>query len=356
MAKGQRVQWYRCPVARGDLARLNKRSNAKGLLQTAGYLGVLATTGCAAYFSAGRLPLAVVLLLFFLHGTCWAFLINGFHELIHDSVFRTRWLNRAFLTVFSFLGWHNHIWFWASHTEHHKYTLHPPDDLEVVLPTKLTLGHFLARGVVNPIGLFEALRNTVKASLGIRQGDWDRHLFPESDREQQRRWSNWARVLLLGHGLIVGVSCYYGFWLLPVVISLAPFYGGAIQSLCNNAQHIGLADNVPDYRLCCRTIYLNPVLQFLYWHMNFHTKHHMYAAVPCYNLAKLHALIKHDMPPCPRGLYQTWKQINEILQRQKVDPGYQYVAPRPARSQPADSPDVDADAVLGVMAHATPKS
>jgi fatty acid desaturase len=88
--------------------------------------------------------------------------------------------------------------------------------------------------------------------------------------------------------------------------------------------------------------------------MNFHTEHHMYAAVPCYNLTKLHALIKHDMPPCPRGLYQTWKQINEILQRQKVDAGYQYVAPLPARSHPADSPD--ADALLGVMAHATPKS
>jgi fatty acid desaturase len=354
MAKGQRVLWYRCPVGREDLSRLNKRSNGKGLLQTGGYLGTLAATGCAAYFSAGRLPLAVVLLLFFVHGTCWAFLINGFHELIHDSVFRTRWLNRAFLLVFSFLGWHNHVWFWASHTEHHKYTLHPPDDLEVVLPTKLTLWHFLSRGIVNPIGFYEALRNTIKASLGIRQSDWDRHLFPESDRKLQRQWSNWARVLLVGHGLIVGVSCYYGLWLLPVVISLAPFYGGVIQSLCNNAQHTGLADNVPDYRLCCRTIYLNPVLQFLYWQMNFHTEHHMYAAVPCYNLAKLHELIKDDMPPCPRGLYETWKQINDILQRQKVDPSYQYVAPLPGGSRSIESPD--AEAVLGVMAHATPKS
>ena len=29
-------------------------------------------------------------------------------------------------------------------------------------------------------------------------------------------------------------------------------------------------------------------MRFWYWHMNFHIEHHMYAAVPCYNLEKLH--------------------------------------------------------------------
>lgn len=43
-------------------------------------------------------------------------------------------------------------------------------------------------------------------------------------------------------------------------------------------QHAGLSDNVPDFRLCCRTMILNPFFRFLYWHMNYHTEHHMYAA------------------------------------------------------------------------------
>ena len=55
----------------------------------------------------------------------------------------------------------------------------------------------------------------------------------------------------------------------------------------------------------------------------------MYAAVPCYKLGRLHRLIKHEMPHCPRGLRETWKQIAEILDRQAREPNYQYIAELP---------------------------
>ncbi|MBV7331723.1 fatty acid desaturase [Chloroflexi bacterium TSY] len=70
----------------------------------------------------------------------------------------------------------------------------------------------------------------------------------------------------------------------------------------------------------------------LYWHMNFHIEHHMYAAVPCYNLGKLHALIEHDLPRSSNGLYETWKEIIAIMRRQKVEPEYQYIPELPAHS------------------------
>ena len=72
--------------------------------------------------------------------------------------------------------------------------------------------------------------------------------------------------------------------------------------------------------------------------MNYHTEHHMYAAVPCYNLPRLHRLIKNEMPPCPRGLVQTWKGIIAILSRQKTEPGYQYVAELPQNPGTGESP------------------
>ena len=109
----------------------------------------------------------------------------------------------------------------------------------------------------------------------------------------------------------------------------AKMFGRWLQFLCNSAQHVGLVDNVPDFRLCCRTIYLNPIVQFLYWHMNYHTEHHMYAAVPCYRLGKLHRLIKDEMPWCPNGLRETWKHIGEVMERQAREPEYQYVAELP---------------------------
>ena len=90
-------------------------------------------------------------------------------------------------------------------------------------------------------------------------------------------------------------------------------------------------DNVDDYRLCCRTILLNPFVRFLYWHMNYHTEHHMYAAVPCYKLGKLHKAIQADLPNCP-GLFAAWKEIIAILQKQKLDPKYQFMAQLPTQA------------------------
>lgn len=328
-----RIPWYRCRVSREQLAALNQRSDLQGFLQTGGFLGILAVTGYAAYFAIGRLAWPWIALLFFVHGMCWQFLVNGFHELIHDSVFKSKRLNKVFLYIFAFLSWWNPHQFWASHTEHHKYTLHPPRDLEVVLPIKFSIRGFLQSAFVDPMGFWFALSNTVKTACGKVDGPWNNALFPESKPKERRQLFRWARILLAGHGVIIAVSIAMRWWWLPLEITLAPFYGGWLFYLCNNSQHVGLQDNAPDFRLCCRTIILNPFLSFLYWRMNYHTEHHMYAAVPCYNLKKMHALIRADMPACPRGLVETWRRIGAIIERQKSDPAYQYIPELP-------SPDV----------------
>ena len=84
-----------------------------------------------------------------------------------------------------------------------------------------------------------------------------------------------------------------------------------------------------------RTITLDPVTEFLYWYMNWHLEHHMYAAVPCYNLEKLHRAVAHDMPQT-RTLVGAWKEMRETWRRQQSDPGYEYDTPLPAPA--ADDP------------------
>ncbi len=328
--KQQKIHWYRSPVDRKLLNELNQRSDWKGLVQTLGHLGILVVTGSLAWYAASQQAWLWMLVALFFHGTCYAFLLNGFHELCHSTVFRSKWLNTFFLYLFSFLGGFNPFLFWASHQEHHKYTLHPPDDLEVVLPVEITLNSFLKSMLINPWGLWGRIKGVYRLSRGRLEGDWENTLFPASEPAKRRQLFNWARFLLIGHGLLIVVSLALGAWMLPVLITLAPFYGGWLLFLCNNTQHVGLQDNVPDFRLCTRTIILNPVVQFLYWHMNYHIEHHMYAAVPCYNLPALHRAIEHDLPPSPVGLYAAWSEIIPILQRQKVDPTYQYVPPLPA--------------------------
>lgn len=316
MSTASQVSWYRSPVSPEIMKEVRTRSDARGLAQTLGYLAVLAGTGYAAVWSIWNLHPILTVLVFLVHGVFWSFMLNGFHELSHSTVFKTRALNTFFFRLFSFLSWNNHVFFKTSHTVHHANTLHYPDDMEVILPVRLTLKEFLTRGIVNPIGFLETLYGTARFALGVVRGkvysglgafnaEWLAELFPPDASKERRKLVNWARVTLLGHVAIAVVSISLGAWYIPIIVSLAPFYGNGFLYFINPTQHIGLMDNVPDYRLNSRTIYLNPLLQFLYWHMNFHIEHHMYAAIPCYNLPKLHRAIKDDLPETPRGLIVT---------------------------------------------------
>ncbi len=323
---GSRIAWYRCPVPRDELKKLNQRSDLLGFAQTLGFLAVLAAASGTAIYSSLHWPWYVTAVLVLVNGHFWHFIVNGFHELVHDSVFRTQWLNRLFLRVYAFLGWHNHHAFWASHAEHHKYALHPPDDREVELPRDFDLKGIWKWGMVNLPYIPTQLHAYARTAFGYvgPDGSWIADLFPPNAPERRRVRRNWDRILLIGHLAIAAVALAHGLWVVPLVITFPKVFGGWLQRLCNEAQHIGLTDNVSDFRLCCRTIYLSPALQFLYWHMNYHTEHHMYAAVPCYRLGRLHRLIRHDMPRCTRGLRETWTQIDGILERQKRDPDYQF--------------------------------
>lgn len=324
-----RIRWYRTPLNPQTLANLNTKSDARGFLQTLGYLGLLVSTGSVAFYAAERWPWWAAVLMVFLHGTVASFAINGVHELVHKSVFETQWLNGLFVRIFAFVSWVNFPHFSSSHMRHHQYTLHPPDDLEVVLPIRLMVKNFLQSGFVNVKGMYDAVKTTIRYSRGRFEGEWESTLFPADQPDRGRPVVLWARTHLACHGIILVVSLYSGWWLLPVLTSLAPFYGSWLFFLCNNTQHIGLQDNVPDFRLCCRTFTVNPLVQFLYWHMNYHIEHHMYAAVPCYNLANLHRAILHDLPPCPNGIGATWKEIAAIQKKQDEDPSYQHIAQLP---------------------------
>lgn len=327
--KAPAINWYRTPISSADMKALHKKSDTKGFIQTVGFLAIWLATASISLYSAVHWTWWITLALVFIHGTVTNFMINAVHELGHGTVFQTKKLNEFFCGLFSFLGWLNFETFQASHTRHHRYTLHPPDDLEVVLPTRLMIRHFILHGFVNPEQFWGTVKNFYRIARGGFQGEWEMTLYPETAPDKRTPPRRWAWTVLIGHGLITVVSQALGWWMVPIVVSLAPFYGGWLFFLCNNTQHIGLQDNVPDFRLCCRTFTLNPLTRFLYWQMNYHTEHHMYAAVPCYNLQKLHTLIKHDLPPCPAGLWAVWKEIAAIQAKQDIDPNYQHQAPLP---------------------------
>lgn len=335
-----RVDWYRTPLDKKVLAQLNAKSDVKGMAQALGHVLLIIGSGAFTLYAALNLPWWTVFLGLFVHGTFCSFAINAVHELGHKSVFKTQSLNQVFLRIFGFLGWINFDHFYLSHSRHHQYTLHQPDDLEVTLPIKVMVKQFFQGAFFNPMGAKWHIKNNLRLARGQFEGQWEFTIFPESQPEKRLPIMRWSRFLLIAHSLVHLVSLVLAVlinpvWLLvPVVVSWTPLYGGWLQWLCNNTQHIGMQDEVNDFRLCCRSFTLNPLAQFLYWHMNYHIEHHMYAAVPCYSLGKLHRAIKHELPPTPHGLIATWKEIAAIQRKQLEDPTYQY---QPALPSPGNN-------------------
>ena len=322
LRKPKNIDWYRTKISTGDFKQLHQRSDARAFFQTGGYLAILIAMGVGAFLCQQRELWWAMGGFIFAYGTVNAFSINAVHELGHGTVFKKKWLNPFFCHLFSFLGWHNHETFQTSHLRHHRYTLHAPDDLEVVLPMKAMIMHVFKIGFINFEWLKVNSKMTTRIARGKFEGEWELTLYPPNEPEKRRAPVRWARILIIGHATVVAVSLYFGLWLLPVIVTLGSFYGSWLNFLCNNTQHIGLQDSVADFRLCCRTFTLNPFVRFLYWQMNYHTEHHMYAAVPCYQLPRLHELIKHDLPPVPHGIVGVWKEILLIQSRQDQDPSY----------------------------------
>jgi fatty acid desaturase len=317
------VDWYRTPLPSALFKSLHERSDFRAFVQTGGFLAIAAGTGTLAFWSWSHWSWPYTVLCVFLHGMVSNFYINGMHELGHGTVFKTRALNAFFVRVVSFFGWNHPDMFNASHQRHHRYTLHPPDDQEVILPVTLTVKNFVEQAICNPRGLIWVVKYSWRIAAGRigSEGGWEAICFPVDQPQLRRAPILWARCLLGGHIVIALVSLYFGLWIIPVLVSCAPFIGGWLFFLCNNSQHVGRHDNVPDFRLCCRTILPNPVVRFLYWQMNYHTEHHMYAAVPCYNLKRLHEAIRHELPPC-HGLIGAWREIGAIMRQQAANPAF----------------------------------
>lgn len=359
--KSFRLSWYRSPIDPARLKELTRRSDLRGAFQAFGHLALLAVTATATWiFFAQRLWVGFALSLF-AHGTVYSFLAGlATHELAHGTVFRAKWLNGLFVRFYSLISWFNFHDYRMSHTYHHLYTLHPRGDREVILPSNpsLNLLFLLQLFTLNLVGtrgepysfpLVQNVAATVKlAFTGRYSKEWLEAVYADQP-EAHRKSVRWARLILLVHLALIAVSIVFRLWPLPLLVTIAPFIANWLRYFVGVPMHTGLKTNVSDFRLCVRSITLDPFTQFLYWRMNWHTEHHMFAAVPCYNLRNLYRAVADDLPK-PRTLIGAWREMRQIWKRQKTEPGYQFETPLPGRKTEGGKKQDSLESSLGDLA------
>ncbi|MCY3946009.1 MAG: fatty acid desaturase [Anaerolineaceae bacterium] len=355
--KTLRVEWYRSPIPGAKLRELSRRSDRQAWFQAGGHLALFVITAALVTHFWSLQLWGAFLVALFCHGTVTSFFTGvAPHELGHGTVFRTKWLNKVFLHLFSLIGWWDIYDYGSSHTYHHRYTLHPEGDRENLLPLEPSLASFFMlqlftvnlvtqpRRVFSKGGLISTVLVTLRGAFGIVGPpevpifEWLRALHVDQP-EEFRKSVRWSRILILFHGGILVIAIVTGLWVLPLIFSVAPFIANWLHYFVGMTQHCGLMENVPDFRKSVRSMRLNPLFSFLYWRMEWHTEHHMYAGVPCYNLARLYEEIADDMPE-PRSLIGAWREMRMIWRKQRGDPVYQFDTPLPAtaRSVRRDAP------------------
>ncbi len=370
--KTLRVDWYRCPTRSGLLRELSRRSDAQGWFQAGGHLALFIITGSLVFYFWSQEVWLAFLAALFCHGTVSSFFTGvAPHELGHGTVFKTKWLNKVFMYLFSLIGWWDHYDYASSHTYHHRYTLHPEGDREVLLPLQPSLASrfMLQLFTINLLtqpgrtfgkgGLISTVIITALGAVGRVPSDerapvhnWLKALHRDQPEEHHNSIV-WSRILLLFHGSVLLIAIITGLWVLPLIFSTAVFTANWLGYFVGITQHCGLKDHSSDFRKNTRSVKLNPLFSFLYWRMGWHIEHHMYAGIPCYNLGKLHKEIADDMPE-PRTLIGAWQEMREVWRRQISDADYQFETPLPSSAKHAreDAPDDQLESSIGELAPA----
>ena len=338
--KDAKITWYRCKVDPKVMSELMKCSDFQGLRQALTHLGLWIGTGILAYMAFRNIhktnwywSIPVLYVALFVQGTIGSFLGGvACHEMSHKTPFKTKAINEFFLKIFSFLSWWNQVWFRPSHIRHHQVTVYHDYDGEVVLPGKLSFKNWqFWIGILfwNPVGLWNVLKSYYLRATGKLDNEWFEFVMPEENQKIRREHRNWARITLIGHTAIAATFIATGHWFLVPLFNLQTQSFGWLVFLCGAPQHFGMSPDVPDHRLSCRTYSCSLIPAFLYWNMQYHVEHHMFPAIPFFNLPKLRKAIEHDLPPAHHGLRATWKELLEIHRKQQADPNYCFVPPLP---------------------------
>ena len=220
---------------------------------------------CAYYLGMGYIQMRIVTFM---------------HDCTHSVLFKARWKNWAFgiismiPLVISFMS------FKDDHLQHHQFNRTEKD------PDAFTMGR---RSFVDYLLFYTYfLLGSVLLSTV-----WFGFLYAVIHLRGRKVWIHWSEMALHASVYYFVLTWAYQndiliqvlqIWLIPIVVL------GYLNAVRFVAEHYGTPWNGGQL-LGTRTIISNQVNSWFWNNINYHIGHHVYPAVPWYNLQELHALV-----------------------------------------------------------------
>jgi fatty acid desaturase len=328
------AEWYHTDVPRKTMKELMKRSDQPAIRDTLIWVALhfgLAGAGILLWGSWWAVPFWLA------YGVIYGSACDSrWHECGHGTAFRTRWMNDVVYHIASFQVMRNPIaWRWSP-ARHHTDTIIVGRDPEIAWmhPINMTLKALAYVGIVDAWQSFGILARQAMGEISADEKDY----IPESERPKAILWARVHMAIYIATATTaLGMAAAGMGWasLIPVLVIGGPrIYGCWHFVMTGLLQHGGLAEDVLDHRLNSRTVYMNPVSGWIYWNMQYHIEHHMFPMVPYYNLPKLHALIKDDLPPPNRSILEAYREMFAAVKRQREEPGYYLKRELPPTARP----------------------
>ena len=296
---------------------------------------LVVTGGLAAFFWGSWLCLPFFIVYGVLYGSAGD---SRWHECGHGTAFKTPWKNDVVYQIACFMTVRNPaVWRW-SHPHHHTDTIIVGREPEIITMRPPEIATVLLN-VFGVIMVPKAWAAMIRYSAGRLTGE-EKDFIPESE---QPKVSRLARVWCAIYAAAIACALLTHSFLPLMLIGLPSMYGAWHMLLTGLTQHIGLAEDVLDRRLNCRTMYINRFSRFVYWNMNYHIEHHMFPMVPYHRLPELQKEILADCPPPYQGFWACYREIIPTLWRQSRDPNHfaeRKLPPTARRTPPLPSGDI----------------
>jgi fatty acid desaturase len=213
-------------------------------------------------------------------GYMWMAMVTFMHDAGHFTLFRSRLANWIFGIVCMMPLMATFVGFKEDHLEHHRYNRSPDDPDAFTMGKRGILDFMLFYAYVVAGILLSFLHfNLLYPITRFGPKEWAIHIF----ETVVKIGCYWALIAwAIDNGVLAKTL---ELWLIPVYIFTL------FNSVRFIAEHYGTPWNEGQL-VGSRTTISNPVNRFFWNNINWHIGHHVYPAVPWYNLVELHRLME----------------------------------------------------------------